>query len=225
MTNFKKAIHKTVGDYEPIFYYLSGSHLYDIDSERSDYDVRGVHLMDVRKHLEMHTPRFEVKRDIHGDEHYDVKSIELKKFGKELFKMNFNVIEGTLYGKQLINKIPKHISSLRGIIRDYLPGRVPHAYYGMAKGNYMKYLEDPTRDTYNPKPKKFLYVIRGLLGAIYVVRRKEIEPKVKCLSQKVRVDVETEDMVSNLVSVKRSDETLSNREMDVYHEKLVDYLR
>lgn len=210
----RKFIIKVVKDRQdlfelnPKFYVISGSHIYGFDDESSDVDIRGVHIADGTRYalLEEPVPQITVnqgeKKEFENYPRCDLCSYELKKFGKLIHGMNFNVLEWLFHGEVVMNGIDLELDVLRSMIKEHLPANVPYAYEGMAKNNYHKYLNS-NKESYTPSPKKFLYVIRGLLGASYVMKEKEIEPDIRVLAEKC---LETKDLevVNDLIEFKKN---------------------
>lgn len=198
-------------DCKPAFYAVTGSHVYGFPSEEGgDVDVRGFHLADGNRYALLNRPdeQIIVNQDGVTDgfedvAHVDLVSYELRKFGRLLYKANFNVLEVVFCGDQIVNGVPLEIASLRSLVEDHLPLDVPTSYFGMAKNNYRKYL-NPERDSYSPTAKKFLYVLRGLLAAQYVQDEATIEADVTVLADEVLGET---DLVEELIAVKRDDET------------------
>ena len=55
----------------------------------------------------------------------------------------------------------------------------------MARSNYYSYLDTDKAEAYDPRPKKFLYVYRALLGAEYVNENEDIIADVRELGAEV----------------------------------------
>lgn len=209
-TVIDRAVRKADGDADPVFYAISGSHLYGFPSDSGgDVDVRGFHVADALQYASLDPPRDHliVNQDgvTEGFKDYadiDLVSYELRKFGELLFEANFNVLEVVFEGDRIMNGVPLAMSALQSLIEDELPLDVPRSYAGMARTNYYKYL-DRDRETYRPTAKKYLYVIRGLLGCIYVSERETITADVRELSRTVLGD---DDLVAELIAVKQAHE-------------------
>ena len=198
-------------DEEPIFYAVSGSHLYGFPSENGgDIDIRGFHAVDPDEHLKLDSPREQLEVEKNWDssfeqEKMDLVSYELKKFGYLVFKTNFNVLEW-IFGENIVwNRREEELEELRDIIRSHLPADVPYHYRGMAKQNYGKFL-DPESGSYNPTAKKHLYVLRGLLGAKYIQEKRELEPEITEMAKEL-LEEEEKKIVQDLIAGKRGNET------------------
>lgn len=204
----EKAVTQKGTRYQPRFYAVTGSHVYGFGSPDSDIDVRGIHVAPPEEYAYLQTPVEEVTVNMDGTtegfETYaeiDLRSYELKKFGSLLAKANYNVIELVFEAPTVMNGMPLEMDALEALIREYLPMNVPHAYLGMAKSNYYKHLDRDKTEGYDPRPKKFLYVYRGLLGAKYVLEHEDIEANIHTLA--TDVDGGDPDLVEELTAHKR----------------------
>ncbi|WP_248905446.1 nucleotidyltransferase domain-containing protein [Halocatena marina] len=193
---------------QPRFYAVTGSHVYGFESPNSDIDVRGVHVTPAEKYAYLQTPVDEVTVNMDGTtegfEAYaeiDLRSYELKKFGSLLAKANYNVIELVFEAPTVMNGLSLEMDALEALIRKHLPMNVSHAYLGMAKSNYYKHLDPEKAKSYDPRPKKFLYVYRGLLGAQYVLGHEDIEANIHTLA--TEVDGGDPALVTDLIDHKR----------------------
>ncbi|MFC6954194.1 DNA polymerase beta superfamily protein [Halorubellus litoreus] len=193
---------------QPRFYAIAGSHLFGFADADSDVDVRGVHVVPAEEYAYLSEPRPDVTVNVHGTtdgfEAYadcDLKSNELKHFGSLLVDANFNVVELVLEAPVVMNGMPLEVDALRALVREHLPMNVPHAYLGMAKSNYYKYLDPGKTEGYDPSAKRFLHVYRGLLGAQYVLEHEDVEADVHALAD--AVDAGDPALVDDLVAHKR----------------------
>lgn len=206
-----KAVRHTDERAKPSFYAISGSHLYGFPSEDGgDIDVRGFHRVDNERYLFLDDPQEQyiinqgaTTEGFEDYAHIDLVSYELKKFGRLLYQANFNVIEVVFCGNHVMNGVPLEMDTLRALIEDELPLDVPRSYLGMAKSNYYKHL-NPNKETYRPTAKTYLYVLRGLLAAQHVADEQTIIADVRDLAEWAGEDIE---LVENLISVKRANET------------------
>ncbi|WP_227355276.1 nucleotidyltransferase domain-containing protein [Haladaptatus salinisoli] len=194
----------------PAFYAVAGSHIYGFPSAGGDVDVRGFHLADGERYALLDEPADQVVVNqgavTPGFEEYadvDLVSYELKKFGSLLYDANFNALEVVFDGIEVVNEVPSELDALKRLVEGELPLDVPRTYHGMAKTNYRKRL-DPNRESYAPTAKNYLYALRGLLGARYVLDRRAITADVRELSTHALGDAE---LVDELVAAKRSDES------------------
>jgi predicted nucleotidyltransferase len=196
----------------PKFYVIGGSHIYGFKSDvGGDIDVRGFHLAPAHDFFKVKRPKEQIiinqGKITHGYEDYaDIEfvSYELRKFGKLLSVMNFNILEWLYKGKVIMNGEPLWIDTLKAEIPKFLPGDVPYHYQGMAMQNYKKYL-NPKGDSYKPTAKKFLYVLRGLLGAEYIQGTKTIESDINVLADTILSEY-SKSVVERLIEIKKKRE-------------------
>lgn len=182
--SIQEEIFEMVGDEnKPLFYAVSGSHLYGFPSSESDLDIRGFHLSK-KDHNMLDAPDEQIRDGQEGGAgEVDFVSYELRKYGRLLDKGNYNVIELLFNAPTVFKSEDAGVRYLRQGMREYLPMDMAKHYRGMAKHNYYKYL-NPRGKSYKPNAKKFLYVLRGLLAARYVSEEGDVEANVIRLSVK-----------------------------------------
>lgn len=196
----------------PKFYVISGSHLYGFPSQKGgDIDVRGFHLAPKEDFFKLKVPREQIiiNQDevTPGFEQYpgvEVVSYELRKFGKLMSKMTFTALEWVFSADRILIDQKIQIKLLGEILKERLPGKLPYSYAGMGKEQYNRYL-NPTKDSYNPNAKSYLYALRGLLAARYVKERKQIEPDVSKLAEAM-LSGEEAKLIRKLIATKRKHE-------------------
>lgn len=206
-----KAVRRDGDECRPAFYAVTGSHIYGFPSEEGgDVDVRGFHVVDGQRYTLLDEPaeQIVVNQDgvTPGFEDYgeiDLVSYELKKFVSLVYQANYNVLEVVFDGVEIVNGMPLELAALRRLIEEELPLDVPRSYFGMAKTNYWKHL-NPNRESYTPTAKKYLYVLRGLLGAQYVIDEEAINADVRELSEH---GLGSTELVEELIDVKQSHES------------------
>ncbi|WP_330632768.1 nucleotidyltransferase domain-containing protein [Halocatena halophila] len=208
-TVIDQAISSATDPARPAFYAVSGSHLYGFPSDAGgDIDVRGFHITDGQAYwlLDEPTQQYVINQGetTDGFEEYaavDLVSYELRKFGELLYQANYNVLELVCCAEPVLNTQPDDFEELRSLIETSLPLDVAHSYVGMARSNYNRYLDPDGRDP-RPTAKKFLYVLRGLLGAQYVIERNSLEPDVRELGAWAGYD----ECIEALIETKRDEE-------------------
>jgi len=205
--------------------------LYGFPSENGgDIDVRGFHTVGSKEYLKLDSPDEQIEIEQEWDSEFkqdkmDLVSYELKKFSYLVFKTNFNVLEW-IFGQNIIwNRNEEELEELRKILEQHLPADVPYHYQGMAKQNYRKYL-DKNSGSYNPTAKKYLYVLRGLLGAKYIEENETLEPNIRKMASSL---LATEDVkiIDELIQEKLDEETSKTdpelaREADKLIQRLFD---
>lgn len=209
----RDVIERAVGEFategHPRWYAITGSHTYGFDSASSDIDIRGFHTVDETRYAYLdRAPKQEVTINMQGTtdgyEHVadvDLRSYELRHFGEHIVGANYNAMELLFCADAVMNGVPLAMDALRELVSDFLPLDVPHTYMGMAKSNYYSYLDPDKTEAYDPNPKKFLYVYRGMLGSIYTHENAEIVADVRTLARDV--DMGRPEIVDELIECKR----------------------
>ncbi|WP_330630714.1 nucleotidyltransferase domain-containing protein [Halocatena halophila] len=200
----KKRIDEQASDL-PIYYAVSGSHLYGFPSSPEvggDIDVRGFHMTPPSRYLKLDQPQVRYQINQRGvsdgfEEWCDAElvSYELRKFTQHVYNSNFNVIEwltaDPIYG------FNSEISGLWDIINRYLPMDMASGYIGLARSNHQSNYDD------QPTAKHCLYALRGLLAALYVTRSGAVEPDITKLTTWYG---DYDSLVSNLIEAKQTGE-------------------
>lgn len=208
------AVGSADGRADPRFYAVTGSHVYGFADDASDVDVRGFHVAPAEAYATLDGPTEEVTVNMDGltegfedVPEMDLRSYELKTFGRHVHGANYNAVELVLAAPVVMNGVPLEIDALRTLVREHLPLNVPHSYLGMAKSNYYKHLDPGNPDSYDPRPKKVLYVLRGLLAAQYVQDTGDVEADVTALAEAVDLDTghDVPALVADLVEYKRTE--------------------
>lgn len=192
---------------QPLFYVITGSHLYGFPSKSSDIDIRGVHIAPGEDYMNINKPaeQFRLNSESKGYEQFDecdFVSYELRKFGLLLSKMNFNVFE--MLNGFYITEPRRKIDQIYRDLKPFISNETPKHYLGMAKHNYHKYLANPESDSYTPLAKKYLYVFRGILGAIYSNRFGRIEANINQMADKLTIGYT--NLIEKLVTHKKEKE-------------------
>jgi len=204
---------------KPIFYTLSGAHLYGFPSKDSDYDIRGCHILSLKDICRLKEER-DVIEKMDGD--FDFVSFDIKKELFLLLKNNSNVLEH-IFAKPLTEG--PEFKELRRIAEKSLSKKIYEPYHGLAVHNYEKYIlrnsgEGKTYEMHNPGKthlnpditfrtpgngkanstvKKYLYVLRSQMAGIYALEMGRIEPDINILNTHFRFPV-----VDDLIAIKRS---------------------
>ncbi len=169
---------------------VSGSHLYGFNSEDSDIDYRGCFQLKTNKLLTTRVPDtystlYQLKDGTlqntmrEGQENLVEIDAVMQELSKEigiLLRGNCNFNEH-LFSPPIITS-PEH-TRLRQLIDENLNIRgLYDSYRGMATHNRKKFLLNELAS-----PKKFLYVFRGLLAAMYVIQNHKIESNIEKLNE------------------------------------------
>ncbi len=194
----KKEIYERAGGGKLLSLIISGSHLYGFSSEDSDFDVRGIFLVDPHKLLGLSKPKEILEIKNFEDERYDIVIVEASKEISLALNGNCNALEHfnapTVYSTREYVELRDAINNLFGKAGIY------NSYKGMADFNYRKFIAQG-RNTV----KKYLYVFRGLMAGIYALETGQIEANIEKLNQYFKFKE-----VKGLIAAKRA-----NKENDL----------
>jgi predicted nucleotidyltransferase len=147
----------------------SGSRGWGFASPDSDYDVRFLFVRPVREYLRI-APVRDVIEEVPGPV-FDVNGWDLRKALQLLAKGNATLIEW-LSSPVVYRQDDALMQRLRAAAAAvYQPVRSFHHYYSMGRGNYRDYLQGD-----QVRAKKYLYVLRPLLAAQWVLERQDAPP-------------------------------------------------
>ena len=160
-----------------LFCVEAGSRAWRLDSKDSDYDVRYVFVRPLDDYLAVNARPDVIKttydrKGMKAPEegcYYDFVGFDLLKFARMLQSSNPQVIEWLMsdiiyYG----NKRAFHEYGLN----QFKPIALYFHYKSMCRNNYEKYLKTRSLVTY----KKYLYAMRGLVNAKYIVVFDKVPP-------------------------------------------------
>lgn len=160
-----------------LFAVENGSRSWGMESENSDYDVRFVFIRPYQEYLKL-----TIKPDIiykHYDQegisckqegcYYDICGFDIYKYCRMLKQTNPTMIEWLK--SDILYYGDKPIQLLNLINHNYKTAPLYHHYKSMCKNNYIKYIKG-TPTTY----KRYLYAMRGLINAKYVIEHEDIPP-------------------------------------------------
>jgi predicted nucleotidyltransferase len=147
----------------------SGSRGWGFASPDSDYDVRFIYVHALPWYLQVSAQRDVIEMPISGE--LDISGWELRKALGLLKKGNATVIEW-LDSPVVYRADAGFLQGMRGAARQtHRPERSFHHYIHMARGNYREYLLGES-----VRLKKYLYVLRPLLAAIWIERGLGVAP-------------------------------------------------
>jgi uncharacterized protein len=147
----------------------SGSRGWGFASPDSDCDVRFIYARPVREYLRI-LPVRDVIEETPGPV-FDVSGWDLRKALGLLAKGNATLIEW-LSSPVVYMQDDAFVNDLRSVAAQvYQPVRSFHHYASMARGNYREYLQGDT-----VRAKKYLYVLRPVLAAQWVLERPVLPP-------------------------------------------------
>ncbi|MEM7799823.1 MAG: nucleotidyltransferase domain-containing protein [Chloroflexota bacterium] len=154
-----------------IFACESGSRAWGFPSKNSDYDVRFIyaHPIDWYLTVDLEDKRDVIELPIHDD--LDISGWDLRKALKLFRKSNPPLLEWL--GSPIVYwekyTVAQNMRDLAPIA--YSPISCMYHYFSMAKGNFRDYLRGDT-----VKLKKYFYVLRPLLGVIWLERQLGVVP-------------------------------------------------
>ena len=216
LSNFRSCVKQP---YPLLFVTISGAHLYGFPSADSDYDLRGIHILPLKKVIGLQTgPE---TRDISADQEgieLDLVTHGVKKFMGLLLKRNGYVLE-QLYSPLIVATSPEH-DALKAIATRCITRHHSHHYLGFAQAQWRLFTKaSPAR------VKPLLYVFRVLLTGIHLVQTGEIEANLRHLNEKFQLAY-----IPDLIAQKSSgpeQAVIKESDQAFYHQKysrLLQYL-
>ncbi|WP_374567478.1 DNA polymerase beta superfamily protein [Ideonella sp.] len=175
----------------------SGSRGWGFASPDSDYDVRFIFARPVREYLRI-TPTRDVIEEVPGPV-FDVNGWDLRKALQLLAKGNATLIEW-LSSPVVYRQDDGFVQRLReAAAAVYQPIRSFHHYAAMGRGNFREYLQGE-----QVRAKKYLYVLRPLLAAKWVLERDDAPPMAfEPLVRAMVTDVAVQRDIDELLVIKR----------------------
>lgn len=162
--------------YPLLFATISGAHLYGFPSADSDYDLRGAHVLPVRKVLGLsvrdETVEYAGERD---GRQLDLVTHDVRKFFRLLLKHNGYVLE-QLYSPLIVHTTPEH-AELKDIAHGCLTRHHAHHYLGFARTQWTLFER-------HRRVKALLYTYRVLLTGIHLLRTGEVEGNLLRLNER-----------------------------------------
>lgn len=164
-----------------MFATISGAHLYGFPSPDSDFDLRGAHILPLKKvvGLAVRDETVQDSRVIEGLE-MDIVSHDVRKFFGLLLKKNGYVLE-QLYSPLVVRTTPEH-AELKAIAEGCITRHHSHHYFGFAETQWNLFLKESPR-----RVKPLLYVYRVLLTGIHLMRTGKIEANLLTLNEEFRL--------------------------------------
>jgi len=146
----------------------SGSRAWGFASPDSDYDVRFIYVRRTEEYLKLKPVRDVIEWKL--DDTLDINGWDLKKALQLLYGSNPTIFEWC--ASPVVYMEREEFSAFRELLPQYFSVKKSlFHYWHMAESNYRKYLkEDMVR------VKKYLYVLRPLLAAKWVLERKTTPP-------------------------------------------------
>ena len=167
--------------YPLLFATISGAHLYGFPSPDSDFDLRGVHVLPLKKvvGLDVKDETVQDERIIEGLE-MDIVSHDIRKFFGLLLKKNGYVLE-QLFSPLVVLTTLEH-EKLKIIAKGCVTRHHSHHYFGFSETQWELFLKESPR-----RVKPLLYVYRVLLTGIWLMRTGVIEANLVTLNETFRL--------------------------------------
>lgn len=167
--------------YPLVFATVSGAHLYGFASADSDYDLRGVHVLPLRKVIGLSTSDETVEfSGIREEVELDLVTHDLAKFIKLMLRRNGYVLE-QLYSPLVVRTGTVH-ERMKELGRRCITRHHAHHYLGFADTQWKLFEKETPR-----RVKPLLYVYRVLLTGIHLMRTGEIEANLPRLNEVFRL--------------------------------------
>lgn len=176
----------------------SGSRGWGFASPDSDYDVRFIYVHPLPWYLQVNNQRDVIELPISGD--LDINGWELRKALGLLKKGNATLIEWldspVVYGADAV-----FLQAMRAATRQvHQAERSFHHYVHMARKNYREYLRSDI-----VRLKKYLYVLRPLLAALWVEQGRGAAPMpFQELVDAIVTDADLRAAIEQLLIIKRA---------------------
>ena len=150
----------------------NGSRVWGMSSRDSDYDVRFIYIRKKEDYLRIHRERDVIEVPEDKEHKIDMVGFDIYKFFGLLKESNPTVIEW-LVSSIVYRNVFKGYRELREFIEaKFNPMSLFHHYKSMCKNNYLKYIKSGT----DIRHKRYLYCLRGLVNAVYVMDRLKVPP-------------------------------------------------
>lgn len=175
----------------------SGSRGWGFASPDSDYDVRFIFVRPPREYLRV-TPVRDVIEEVPGPV-FDVNGWDVRKALHLLAKGNATLVEW-MSSPVVYRQEGRFVKRLREVAEAvYQPVRSFHHYYAMGRGNYREYLRGE-----QVRAKKYLYVLRPLLAAKWVLERPDAPPMAfESLARELVSEAAVLQDIEDLLALKR----------------------
>ena len=180
-----------------LFAVESGSRLWGMSSKDSDYDVHLVFFYPSKNYLSIQKPK-DTFTWMSGNKILDINGFDIYKYARLLLKSNPNMIDWTMsniiyYGdKSKINPLIEFTKN------DFNPFTLYNFYYSISE-NALKLIDKGNRHY-----KKYLYVLRGLLNAKWLVEMKSLPPyNFEKVVNELSLDINLQNAILELLAKKR----------------------
>ncbi|MFC1775052.1 DNA polymerase beta superfamily protein [Nanoarchaeota archaeon] len=186
-----------------LFSIENGSRAWRMESKDSDYDVRFVYHWPLEEYISLKKPKDVIERSFDlkgnaGGKDIDIVGFDIFKYLSLLVKSNPTAIEWVIsdivyYSKQ--NKVFQNYAK-----KNFNPLSLVYHYKSLSKNNYIKYIKSGSHVSY----KKYLYALRGLVNAKYVIQKNEVPPIIllKAVNQ-VNIPKKLKEKIKRIIGLKK----------------------
>jgi len=213
-------------DVKILFCVESGSRVWGMSSEDSDYDVRFVFKRDIKEYINL-LNKDEVIKETYDNMfrkckpkgcYIDLVGFDIFKFLKLFIKSNPTTIEWILSNKLYYGEIPKVFINF--IIKNLNRIAMYHHYKSMCKQNYLKYLKSGALVTY----KKYLYAMRGLVYAEWVACEDTLPPInfKEAIEKSYFLDTNIKNKLLKIIELKKSGKEKDIVENDIKIDRYIE---
>lgn len=173
----------------------SGSRAWGFASPDSDYDVRFVYVRQLEDYLRLEKTKDTIEWQL--DDVLDISGWDLKKALQLMHDSNPSIFEWC--ASPVVYQSSDAFEELKRIRGDYYSRKKSlYHYWHMANGNYQTYLQGE-----RVRIKKYFYVIRPLLAAMWVVDKKTQPPMLFSELLDAELPVELRCIVDELLEKKQ----------------------
>ena len=190
----------------------SGSRAWGFPSTDSDYDVRAI----VCRHPDHYLKMADAKKDawdVHSDDDIDLALWDVRKAARLIFKGNAPVMEHLLSPIQYLdtNNARAEMSHLAKVY--FNPKAVVYHHLALAGGIWKKYFDRGGAAV--ATRKKYLYVLRSLTAAQYVVERRCMYPMdFAVMCEAVHMPDPVHGIIEDLIKEKANGAEMDTRPVD-----------
>jgi len=210
-TELSKAVesHK----YPLIFATISGAHLYGFPSPDSDWDLRGAHVLPIKKVIgfAIEDETVEIARQDKTIE-LDLVTHDIKKFFSLMLKKNGYVLE-QLYSPLVVHTTQAH-EELLAIAPRCITKHHVHHYLGFSETQWRLFEKTETKLV-----KPLLYVFRVLLTGMHLMRTGKIESNLETLNKDFGLTYI--DPLINLKRTSKEKQEIGDSDLELYRTEFV----
>ncbi|MFK7777068.1 MAG: nucleotidyltransferase domain-containing protein [Gimesia sp.] len=212
--NIDPRLQKQVAEhpYPLLFTTISGSHLYGFPSADSDFDLRGAHVLPLKKVIGLNIGQETVEKSgIHEGLEIDLVTHDVNKFFNLMLKKNGYVLE-QLLSPLIVHTTPEH-EELKSIAADCVTKYHAYHYLGFAANQWKLFRkEDP------PRVKPLLYVYRVLLTGLHLMKTGEVEANLVQLNESTKLTYIPE-LIERKIHGKEQ-ETLNQADLNFHEQEI-----